>query len=105
MSDISIPYIVCSILAFVPAIVLHEVSHGWVAYKLGDPTAKRSGRLSLNPAKHVDIFGTIILPAMLMLAGARFSATRSRCPTTPCTSRTSARVTFWWGLPALRRTW
>ena len=64
-----IPYIICSILSFVPAIVLHEVSHGWVAYKLGDPTAKHSGRLSLNPAKHVDIFGTIILPAMLMLAG------------------------------------
>ena len=67
--NIDIPYIICSILSFVPAIVLHEVSHGFVAYKLGDPTAKSAGRLSLNPAKHVDPFGTVILPIILMLAG------------------------------------
>ena len=63
-------YYACIILAFVPAIVLHEVSHGYAAYKLGDPTAKRAGRLTLNPAAHVDMFGTIILPIMLMLAHA-----------------------------------
>lgn len=56
----------CTILAFVPAIVLHEVAHGFVAWKLGDPTAKSSGRLSLNPLKHIDLFGTVILPAFLM---------------------------------------
>ena len=56
-----------TILAFVPAIVLHEVAHGFMAYKLGDPTAKASGRLSLNPLKHVDIFGTVILPLCLMV--------------------------------------
>lgn len=56
-----------TILAFVPAIVLHEVAHGFMAYKLGDPTAKSSGRLSLNPIKHVDIFGTVILPLCLMV--------------------------------------
>lgn len=44
------------------SIVLHEISHGFVAYKLGDPTAKINGRLSLNPLVHVDIFGTLILP-------------------------------------------
>lgn len=65
-----IAYYACIILAFVPAIVLHEVAHGYAAYKLGDPTAKQAGRLTLNPAAHVDIFGTIILPAMLMLAHA-----------------------------------
>ena len=65
----NIPYIICSVLSFVPAIVLHEVAHGWVAYKLGDPTAKSAGRLTLNPLKHVDLFGTVILPAMLILAG------------------------------------
>jgi len=54
---------------FVPAIVVHEVSHGYVAYKLGDPTAKSLGRLSLNPIRHIDPFGTVILPLMLMLAG------------------------------------
>ena len=44
------------------AITLHEVAHGWVAYKLGDPTAKNQGRLTLNPLAHIDPFGTIILP-------------------------------------------
>lgn len=56
-----------------PAIILHEVSHGYVAYLLGDETAKRAGRLSLNPIKHVDPVGTIILPAaMLILSGGRY---------------------------------
>ncbi|TLM76519.1 MAG: site-2 protease family protein [Actinobacteria bacterium] len=54
-------------LLLVPAIVLHEVSHGYVAYLLGDPTAKNAGRLSLNPLKHVDPFGTVILPLLMTL--------------------------------------
>ena len=66
---VNIAYIICSVLSFVPALVLHEVAHGFAAYKLGDPTAKASGRLSLNPLKHIDPFGTVILPAMLMLMG------------------------------------
>lgn len=49
------------------AITFHEVSHGLVAYKLGDPTAKRLGRLTLNPLAHIDIFGTILLPAILII--------------------------------------
>jgi len=61
-------YYLCTFLAFVPAIVLHEVAHGYVAYRLGDPTAKRAGRLSLNPVKHIDPFGTVLLPALLMLS-------------------------------------
>lgn len=68
--DETIIYYICSILAFVPAIVLHEVAHGFAAYKLGDPTAKQSGRLSLNPLKHLDPFGTVILPLLLMVAHA-----------------------------------
>ena len=60
-------YIMCSILSFVPALVLHEVAHGFAAYKLGDPTAKRAGRLSLNPLRHIDPFGTVILPLLLMV--------------------------------------
>jgi Zn-dependent protease len=56
-----------------PAIILHEVAHGYVAYLLGDETAKRAGRLSLNPIKHVDLVGTIILPAtMLILSGGTY---------------------------------
>ena len=67
MANLSIPYILCSILAFVPAIVLHEMGHAFAAYKLGDPTAKSQGRLSFNPLKHIDLFGTIIMPLLLML--------------------------------------
>ncbi len=59
--------IVLMIIAFIPAIVLHECAHAYAAYKLGDPTAKRAGRLTLNPIKHVDPFGSILLPAVLIL--------------------------------------
>ncbi len=51
------------------SVILHEISHGYVAYILGDPTAKYAGRLSLNPLKHLDIFGSILLPAFTYLAG------------------------------------
>ncbi len=49
--------------------VLHEMAHGFAAYKLGDPTAKRAGRLSLNPLAHIDLFGTVIMPALLIATG------------------------------------
>jgi len=48
------------------AIILHEYAHGWTANKLGDSTAKNAGRLTLNPLKHIDPFGTIILPGILI---------------------------------------
>lgn len=47
------------------AIVFHEVAHGWVAFRLGDPTAKMMGRLTLNPIPHIDLVGTIIMPLAL----------------------------------------
>lgn len=56
--------------ALVIAIVFHEVAHGWTALMLGDPTAKERKRLSLNPIRHVDPFGTLILPGLLALTGA-----------------------------------
>src|SRR5690606_880879 len=55
--------------ALIIAIVFHEVAHGWTALVLGDPTAKEQRRLSLNPIRHVDPFGTLILPGLLYLAG------------------------------------
>ena len=55
--------------ALVIAIVFHEVSHGWVALALGDPTAKEQRRLTFNPIRHVDPVGTVLLPGALMLAG------------------------------------
>jgi Zn-dependent protease len=57
------------------AIVFHEVAHGAVAYVLGDPTAARHGRLTLNPIPHIDPFGTIVLPALLLLAPLLFGTT------------------------------
>jgi Zn-dependent protease len=63
-------FIVISIICFIPAIVVHEVAHGFVAHRLGDPTAKSQGRLSLNPLRHVDPFGTVILPLILAISGA-----------------------------------
>ncbi len=60
-------YYACAIISFTVALTGHEVAHGLAAYKLGDPTAKRAGRLSLNPLKHIDPFGTVILPLLLMV--------------------------------------
>lgn len=49
------------------AVTFHEAAHGWVAWRLGDPTARALGRVTFNPLKHIDPFGTVILPAMLLL--------------------------------------
>lgn len=57
------------LLALIPSVVLHEVSHGWLAYRFGDPTAKEQHRLTLNPLRHVDPFGTVLLPAILLFSG------------------------------------
>ena len=59
-------------LPLLVAVILHEVAHGYVAFRLGDPTAKMLGRLTLNPIPHVDLFGTVLLPGMLILSGSPF---------------------------------
>jgi Zn-dependent protease len=53
-------------------VILHEVAHGWVAGKLGDPTARLAGRLTLNPLSHIDPFGSILIPGILILSHAPF---------------------------------
>jgi Zn-dependent protease len=58
------------LLVFIPAVMLHEVSHGVVALWCGDDTAKRAGRLTLNPLKHVDPLGSVVVPVVLALTGA-----------------------------------
>ncbi|MEK7185413.1 MAG: site-2 protease family protein [Patescibacteria group bacterium] len=60
------------IAILIMSVVVHEVSHGFAAYKLGDPTAKYEGRLSLNPLKHLDPFGSVILPILLAISQAGF---------------------------------
>lgn len=51
------------------AITVHEVAHGWVANRYGDPTARMMGRLTLNPVKHIDPIGTILVPGLMLLMG------------------------------------
>jgi Zn-dependent protease len=58
-----------TIVPLVIAMTLHELAHGWVAWRLGDDTAKRAGRLTLNPISHIDPFGSILLPGLLIYAG------------------------------------
>jgi Zn-dependent protease len=60
--------IVFQVIVFLFAISVHESSHAWMANRCGDPTARMLGRITLNPIKHVDLFGTILLPLMALLA-------------------------------------
>ncbi len=59
--------IIASLIIFLLAVTLHECAHAFIAYKLGDSTAQKMGRLTLNPLAHIDLFGTIILPLMLIM--------------------------------------
>lgn len=61
--------IILYVIPILFAITVHETAHGWVASKLGDQTAKLMGRLTLNPIKHIDLIGTIIVPAILITLG------------------------------------
>jgi Zn-dependent protease len=67
--NVSLAGIVIYFSIFIFAMMIHEIAHGWVAYKLGDPTAKFSGRLTLNPISHIDPIGTILLPITLIMMG------------------------------------
>lgn len=64
-----IQYLIINALAVVVGIVVHESAHALAAYALGDATARRRGRVSLNPLNHIDPFGTVILPLLMILAG------------------------------------
>ncbi len=68
--DILITIFFLIILLF--SVIIHELAHGSVAHSMGDPTAKYAGRLTLNPLKHLDPFGSVILPLLLFLSGSQF---------------------------------
>ncbi len=68
----NITSVVILLMSTFMSIILHEVAHGYAAYKLGDDTAKRMGRISLNPLNHIDLFGTIALPLILLWSGSGF---------------------------------
>lgn len=65
--------LIFQLLVFLFSVIIHEISHGFAALKLGDTTARDQGRLTLNPLKHLDMFGSIILPIMLfVISGGTF---------------------------------
>lgn len=66
------PVTIFTVIALILSVVLHEVSHGWAANALGDPTARLAGRLSLNPIKHIDPVGSVLIPGLLVLTNAGF---------------------------------
>ena len=68
-SNINLNQIVVMIVPLLFAVTVHEVAHGYVALRMGDHTAQKAGRLTLNPIKHLDFFGSLLLPLMLKLTG------------------------------------
>ena len=72
MDELKFIEISATVLALMMAIIGHEIMHGYVAYRYGDNTAKYQGRLSIHPIVHVDLVGTIIVPAVLFFSGAPF---------------------------------
>lgn len=64
--------VIFQIVVLIFSAIIHEYMHAWMADRLGDPTAKNLGRLTLNPIPHIDLFGSIILPFVLVLTGAGF---------------------------------
>ena len=68
--NFSLNQLIVSIVPLLFAVTVHEFAHGFAAYKMGDDTAKLAGRLTLNPVKHLDFFGSFLLPVVLKLTGA-----------------------------------
>jgi len=62
--------VILQIAVLIIAVIAHEVSHGYAAYLLGDPTAKYAGRLTLNPIKHLDLWGSLLIPLLLIISNA-----------------------------------
>ncbi|HAQ02287.1 MAG: Peptidase M50 [Candidatus Nomurabacteria bacterium GW2011_GWD2_36_14] len=83
------------IVVLIMSVVVHEVAHGYTAYLLGDNTARNSGRLTLNPIKHLDPFGSVILPLLLVLMQAGFVIGWAKpVPYNPANLRDEKKGTF-----------
>ena len=87
--------IAVSIPGFLFAIVFHEAAHAYMALKFGDPTAKLNGRLSLNPAVHYDLFGTIILPLIFVIFGASIFGYAKPVPVDTRNFKNVKKGVFW----------
>jgi len=72
LNNFDLNQLVVMIVPLLLAVTVHEVAHGYVAYRLGDPTAMLAGRLTLNPLKHLDFFGSFLLPLVLKFTGSPF---------------------------------
>src|SRR5512135_2061306 len=77
------------------AITVHEASHGWAAYKMGDPTAYAAGRVTLNPLAHIDPIGTILLPLLLIIAHQPAFGWAKPVPVNPYNLRHPRRDHLW----------
>lgn len=84
-----------SIIILIMSVVVHEVSHGYAAYLQGDNTAKYQGRLTLNPLKHLDLFGSIILPILSYLGGGFIIGWAKPVPYNPYNLRNGRWGEFW----------
>jgi Zn-dependent protease len=81
--DINVAQVVIAFVVLLFSLTIHETAHAWTADRLGDPTARLLGRVSLNPIVHADLVGTVIFP-LLAIVGGVLSCWRSR---RPCSSR------------------
>jgi Zn-dependent protease len=81
--DFHVVNIVFQVIVFLFAISVHESAHAWMADKCGDPTAKMLGRITMNPLKHIDPIGTVLLPTIGLITGAGIFGWAKPCPVTP----------------------
>lgn len=95
MSSSYIMNLLASAVAVIVGIVIHESAHAAAAWALGDKTARSRGRVSLNPLNHIDPFGTIILPLLMLAAGDPCSPSPNPCPSTSTTSSTPSATRSW----------
>ena len=87
--------IAVSLFVILFAITIHEASHGWAANKLGDPTAMALGRVTLNPIAHIDLFGTILVPLLLVVMGAPAFGWAKPVPVNPYNLKNPRRDNLW----------
>ena len=96
MQELSLPQLAAVwALPVLSAITLHEVAHGWVAHRLGDATARSLGRLSLNPLRHVDPIGTVLVPAVMLVASGFVFGWARPVPVNPGNLRRPRRDMAW----------
>ncbi len=91
----SVLFYLIQLLSFLFALSVHEASHAWVADRFGDSTARRLGRVTLNPIAHIDLFGTIIFPLILAITGMPVFGWAKPVPVNPYNLRNPRRDSMW----------